>query len=140
MYISNEELFTHLYPEQAEAISECDDLHLLAAISGAVAQARGYLHKYDTNRIFSAMGEDRDPFLLIIIKDIAVWHFINIANPNIEFGIREKRYDDAIAWLKGVQKGDILPGFPLPENPDGSEANTTGFRIGSNPKRGNYIL
>ena len=140
MYITPDELFTHLYPEQVDAISECDDLHLIAAITGAISQAKGYLHKYDTKSIFSASGNKRDPFLLIIIKDIAVWHFINIANPNIDFSIREKRYDDAISWLKGVQRGDILPDLPTPVNPDGSDTNTTGFRIGSNPKRGNYIL
>ena len=139
MYITTNELFTHLYPEQVDAISEGDDLHLQTAIAGAISQVKGYLHKYNINRIFSQTGDNRDPFLLIIIKDIAVWHFINLTNTNIDLPLREKRFNDAIAWLKAVQKGDIIPDFPLPTLPDGSDLNTTGFRIGSNPKRSNHI-
>ena len=138
--ISNKELYTHLYPESVEAISGDNERFLTAAIKGAIVQAKGYLHKYDIKKVFAAKGSNRDDFLLIIIKDIAVWHYINIANPNIDFSIREKRYNDAVSWLKGVQKGDIIPDFPLPEDADGNERNTTGFRFGSNPKRGNYIL
>ena len=52
-----------------------------------------------------------------------------------EKGYREqRRYAAAIAWLKGVQKGDIVPDFPVPE-----EGDSEGIKIGSNPKRGNYI-
>jgi len=138
--ITNKELFTHLYPEQIAAISDDDHRYLTAAIKGAITQAKGYLHKYDLKKVFQKKGNSRDDFLVIILKDIAVWHYINIANPNIDLSIREKRYNDAIAWLRGVQKGDIIPDFPLPQDDDGNDQNTTGFRIGSNPKRGNYIL
>ena len=139
MFITNEELLTHLYPESIEAISGDDERSLTAAVKGAIVQAKGYLHKYDIQKVFGTTGDDRDPFLLIIIKDIAVWHYINIANPNIDFSVREKRLNDAVAWLKGVQKGDIIPDFPLPTNDDGTDQNTTGFRFGSNPKRRNHI-
>ena len=135
MFITNEEIFTHLYPEHIAAISDNDERFLTAAIKGAITQAKGYLHKYDAKKIFESEAADRDPFLLIIIKDIAVWHYINIANPNIDFSIREKRYNDAIAWLRGVQKGDIIPDFPVPTDDDGNKENNTGFRFGSNPKR-----
>jgi len=140
MYLCSKELPPHLYPESIAAISDGDNRQLIAAISAAVVQAKGYLHKYDIEKIFEAKGSRRDQFLILIIKDIAVWHYINIANPNIDFSIREKRYDDAISWLKGVQRGDIIPDFPLPSDDQGNDQNTTGFLIGSNPKRGNYII
>jgi hypothetical protein len=139
MFINNDELFTHLYPETVEAVSGSDERQLLFAIKGAIAEAKGYLHKYDLQKIFDAAGDDRDPLLLILVKDMSVWHYINIANPNVDFSVREKRYNDAIAWLKGVQKGDIVPELPLPEDENGNTEDTTGFRIGSNPKRSNYI-
>jgi phage gp36-like protein len=139
MYIDNSELFTHLYQETVEAISGSDERQLLSAVKGAVAEAKGYLHKYDVREIFGATGEDRDPLLLILIKDMAVWHYINIANPNVDFSVREKRYNDAIAWLKGVQKGDIVPELPVPEDADGNPENISGILFGSNPKRNNYI-
>lgn len=40
-----------------------------------------------------------------------------------------------IAWLKGAQRGDIIPGLPLSSNKEGNKENTTGFRFGSNPKQ-----
>lgn len=139
MYISIEELNSHLRDESIAAISGDDETILTMAVKGAEKEAKGYLAKYDTAAIFSATADDRDDLLLIWIKDMAVWHYINIANPGIDFTIRERRYNAAIAWLKGVQKGDIVPDFPLPVDELGEEENTSPFLIGSNPKRGNYI-
>ena len=139
MFTAPEEIFTHLYPEQVLAVSGEDERLLTMALQGAMVETKGYLHKYDIEKIFSASGDERDPLLLIFVKDIAVWHYMNIANPNIDFSVREKRYYAAVAWLKGVQKGDIVPDFPVPTGEDGQKENTGGFRIGSNPKRGNYI-
>lgn len=139
MYVTPEEIFTHLYEEQITAIQGDDERMLQMAVDGAIVEAKGYLHKYDLAKIFSETGDNRNPLLCIFIKDIAVWHYINIANPNIDFSIREKRYNATIAWLKGVQKGDIVPELPIPTDEEGNKENTTGFRFGSNPKRENYI-
>ncbi len=140
MYLNIDEIYTHLYEETVEAISGSDERLLLAAISGAIGEARGYLAAFDREKIFSKAGDDRDPLLLIWLKDIAVWHYINIARPAVDYDIRERRYNAAIAWLKGVQKGDIVPDFPRPVDPvTAAEENTTGIKFSSNTKRGNYI-
>lgn len=135
MYISIEELKTHLRDETIQAISGEDETFLTMAITGAESEAKGYLHKFDIASIWAKTGDLRDQLLCIWIKDIAVWHYINIANPGVDFAVRERRYLAAISWLKGVQKGDIIPvDFPLPELIDTSE-----MAIGSNPKRVNHI-
>jgi phage gp36-like protein len=140
MYLTADEIYTHLYEETIEAISGEDERLLLAAIKGAISEAKGYLHAYDISAIFAKTGVDRDDLLLIWLKDIAVWHYINIARPAVDFDVRERRYNAAIAWLKGVQKGDIVPDFPRPVDPEtNAETNSTGIQFGSNPKRGNYI-
>jgi len=140
MFVSAEEINTHLFPEQITAISGNDQTLLLAAIKGAEQEAKGYLHAYDINAVFNAAADARDQLLLIWVKDIAVWHYINIARPNVDYELRERRYNAAIAWLKGVQRGDISPGFPVPVDPEtGEDENTSPIKIGSNPKRGNYI-
>lgn len=140
MFVSANEIYTHLYEETIAAISGTDERLLLAAISGAISEAKGYLHAYDKDAIFDQTGEDRDALLLIWIKDIAVFHYINIARPAVDYELRERRYNAAIAWLKGVQKGDIVPDFPRPVNSETQmEENTTGFRFGSNPRRTNHI-
>lgn len=139
MFITTDEIYTHLFEETVTAISGEDETLLTAALTGAQAEAKGYLHAYDTDQIFSAAGDARDPLLLIWIKDIAVYHYINIANPAVNYEARERRYNAAIAWLKGVQKGSIVPDFPTKKSEDGLDENTTPFRLGSNPKRLNHI-
>jgi len=135
MYITLEELKTHLRDETIQAISGEDETLLTMAVTGAESEAKGYLHKFDLDVLFGKTGEQRDPLLCIWLKDIAVWHYINIANPGVDFAVRERRYLAAVSWLKGVQKGDIVPpGFPVPELIDTSEIS-----IGSNPRRGNHI-
>jgi len=139
MYISIEELNSHLRDETIQAISGEDETMLTMAIKGAEKEAKGYLHKYDTAAIFTATGDDRDDLLLIWMKDIAVWHYINIANPGVDFAVRERRYMAAINWLKAVQKGDIVADFPLPTDEAGAEIDTTPIMIGSNPRRTQHI-
>jgi phage gp36-like protein len=139
MYISTNELNSHLRDETKQAIEGVETTLLTMAIKGAESEAKGYLHKYDIEALFAKTGAERDDLLLIWLKDIAVWHYINIANPGVDYAVRERRYEAAIAWLKGVQKGDIVPDFPLPVDEDGEEENTSPFLIGSNLKRGNYI-
>jgi len=132
--VSTSEIFTHLFSETVQAISDGDDRLLQMAIDAAIAEAKGYLHRYDVVKIFAVAGDDRNPLLVYWIKDIAVWHYINIANPGVDWKVRELRYNAAIAWLRGVQRGDIVPDLPAVEN-----TNTTGWSIGSNPKRVQHI-
>jgi len=139
MFLTSEEIFTHLYPETITAISGDDDRLLTAAISGGQAEAKGYLHAFDTDAIFNASEESRDALLLIWVKDIAVWHYINIANPSVDYEAKERRYNSAIAWLKGVQKGSIVPDFPVRIDATGAVENNTQFRFSSNPRRNQHI-
>lgn len=136
MYIELTELATHMYDESIEAISGDDETILTAAIDGAISEAKGYLHKFNIADIFTATGSDRNALLLIFVKDIAVWHYIALANPGIEYGKREKRYNAAIAWLKGVQAGMIVPDLPKAEIAEGEFAE---LAYGSNTKRDNHI-
>lgn len=139
MFITPEEIYTHLFEETVAAISGEDQTLLLAALTGAQAEAKGYLHAFDTDAIFTATGESRDAMLVIWVKDIAVFHYINIANPAVNYEARERRYNAAIAWLKGVQKGRIIPDLPVKTSTSGESENATQYRFGSNPKRSNHI-
>jgi phage gp36-like protein len=136
MFITKEELNTHLYDEQLTAIAGDDDTLITAAIDGAVAEAKGYLHKYDKAVIFAKVGTERNALLVIFVKDIAVWHFINLCNAGTDFKVRQDRYKAAIDWLKSVQAGDVVPDLELPAPVEGVSG---GYAWGSLPKRGNHI-
>ncbi len=134
MYIIPEELTTHLGADQIEAISDGDSTMLQAAIDAAVAEAKGYLTAYDSAAELSKSGTDRNALLVIFIKDIAVWHFINICHVNTSLELRQDRYERAIAWLKAVQKGEVKP--DLSELPTDRQAAIITYS--SNTKRNNH--
>ena len=139
-FITPEELKTHLYKENVDVISREDKTIITAAIDAAVQEAWGYLGAFDRDRIFSEKGEARNPLLLIFVKDIAVWHFINLCNAGTDLELRQDRYDRAISWLRQVQKGEVTPCLPVTDNDNDGKPDTAGqYLSGSNPKRSQHF-
>ncbi len=135
-FITPEELETHLYKENIEVISRQDDTILTAAIDAAVQEAYGYLGAFDRERIFTAQEEERNALLLIFVKDIAVWHFVNLCNAGTDLQLRQDRYERAVAWLRQVQKGELSPFLPVIDEDNDGRPDTAGEYIyGSNQKR-----
>jgi len=134
-YVTIEEIKTHLYEEQVDVITSGDNTILQSAIDAAISEAKGYLRAFDIATEFSKTGDARNSLLIIFLKDIAVWHFVNICNVNTDLGLRMERYKRAIDWLKAVQKGDVVPDLEaLPE-----DKQTGVILFNSNPKRDNHF-
>ena len=138
MYITVDELKTHLYQENVDIMTGSDATILTAAIDGAVQEAKGYLAAYDREAIFAASGDQRNALLLIFIKDIAVWHFVNLCNAGSELKLRQDRYDRAVDWLKAVQKGAVAPDLPAAVD-DSGVATGDIIKFGSNTKRNQHF-
>ncbi len=141
MFITAAELNTHLYGEVTIEIDRDTVAIANEAINSAIAEASGYLSAYDRTAIFAATGAARNASLLTFIKDIAVWHFIQLANPGIDLALRQDRYEKAIKWFDKVQSGKVVPELPYPA-PDLDPAGNpiipeTYMRWGSNKKRQN---
>lgn len=137
MFLSPEEMKTHLYAENIDIISRGDDEIMMAAIDAATAEAKGYLGAYDRTAIFNMSGNDRNTLLLMFIKDMATWHFLVLCNAGTKLELRKERYDRAISWLKAVQKGDVTPDLPTTEAETGSGSGI--IKFGSNPQRGQHF-
>lgn len=116
-YLTSAEINTHLYGGVVTEINRGDATILQAAIDAAIAEASGYLTAYDLVAIFAAVGALRNPILLLYIKDITVWHYIQLANPAVEMELRLKRYERAIEFLQGIQSGKVNPALPYPAAP-----------------------
>lgn len=139
-FITPEELKTHLYKENIDVISREDETILTAAIDAAVQEAYGYLGAYNRDKIFSAAGSERNALLLIFVKDIAVWHFINLCNAGTDLQLRQDRYERAISWLRQVQKSEVRPNLPvIDEDGDGKPDTAGDYIYGSNPKRDQHF-
>lgn len=140
-FLTPEELGTHLYRENIEVIARHDETILLAAIDTAIAEAYGYLGAYDREVIFNTVGDKRNALLLTFVKDIAVWHFVCLSNAGTEMQLRQDRYENAIAWLKAVQKAEIKPNLPILDDTDndGKPDGIGEYIYGSNPKRSQHF-
>ncbi|MBX6361259.1 MAG: DUF1320 family protein [Acidobacterium ailaaui] len=135
-YLTPDELKTHIYDEAASIISRGDETLLQTAIDEAIAEAKAYLTAYDTETIFTASGSERNPILLLYVKDIAIWHFLAVCNAGVELALREDRYNKAISFLQGVQSGKINPDLPLKQSTTSDVYIKFGTII---PPRNNYF-
>lgn len=135
MYLPIDELKTHAYDEEIGAVIRNDETIALAAIDTAIEYATSKLMKhYNTTAIFSAEGTARNPLVLKIVKDIAVWELLALANPSIDYPDKKFRYEQAVDWLKAVYKG--MPAN-LPKVEEKTTDNTS-FKYQSNPPRTNH--
>ena len=135
-FLTPEELETHLYKENIDTISRNDDTIITAAIDAAVQEAWGYLGAFDRERIFASQGNERNPLLLIFVKDIAVWHYVNLCNAGTDLELRQNRYERAVSWLRQVQKGEVTPSLPVADEDNDGKPDAAGeYLFGSNPRR-----
>lgn len=116
-FIEKTDFESSIHIEILDAITRGEDSVWQKAVAAAITEMSGYLNaRYDTAVIFAAAAEQRNPVILLFAKDIALYHAHSVHNPQKIPDIRVKRYDDAIAWLKGVNRQEINPpGLPVPE-------------------------
>lgn len=92
---------------------------ILKAEKFAISQIRKYIGgRYDCNTLFSATGDDRDDYIIMITIDIAIYHLWSKKAPKQTPEHRKIRYDDALAWLTSVGSGETptdLPQLPTDE-------------------------
>ncbi len=135
-FLTTDEMKTHVFPYLTAALDPNDEGHLDTAISAAIAEAKSYCSRYDLNSLFGVSGNSRDLMLLRWVKDIAKWHFIALANPEIDYDDALLRYEKALTQLGQVQSGKLVPeGWPLAVQP--KHASKSVFMT-SNPKRKNH--
>lgn len=132
-FLTTQDLLQAIYEEELTAITRGNPVIAQAAIDTAEEEVQSYLLKdYDAEAIFSQTLTDRSALLVTICTDIAVWRLIALSNPSIYYEDREKRYEQAIDWLKAVARGTIQTALPKKTT---DLATTDSSRWGSNPKK-----
>jgi phage gp36-like protein len=122
MFLNIEELKTVMYDYQLSEIVEDDNTIAEMAIQAAIEEVKSYLcGRYDMNRAFSAKGNERNPLILEITKDVALWQIIRLSNPDIIHERVKDRYDRAIDWLDKVARGLISPTLPVVQDEQGGD-------------------
>ncbi len=80
----------------------------------AMEEAAGYLRsRYDIEKIYSQEGDARNAQLVQVIASLSLYQMAFQLPGKTAFSQRQIQYENAISWLKGVQKGSISPNLPL---------------------------
>ncbi|MEQ1677975.1 MAG: phage protein Gp36 family protein [Chitinophagaceae bacterium] len=141
-YLVEADLKTHVYAEVITEITRSDNTIVPIAIAEAIGTAKGYLSRFNRTKLFdpAATGYVADAQLLAAVKDICVWRCIRLANPNLSIEMARTNYEDAIAWLKDVQKGTADPeGWPYAtDDADTERTEGSGVSLSTNTKRSNH--
>lgn len=136
-FIDKKDYDATVHTEIIDSLTRKDDTIVEICEDRSIDQMKSYLSgRYDTDAIFKARGNDRLPLVLMMCLDISVYHIYCVGNPQKLSQMRKDRYDRAIEWLKGVQKGQItISGAPLKED----SSNASEYQMKSNPKRRNHF-
>lgn len=122
MFLTKDDFKAVCDPQTLEVIDQTDDENLQRAISYAQEEVASYLRsRYNITQAYQAEQSDRNPQLVMILCDVALYHLVAWLPKRIGFDIREVRYNNAISWLKDVQAGKASPDLPLLTNEQGEE-------------------
>nr|DAJ29974.1 MAG TPA: Protein of unknown function (DUF1320) [Caudoviricetes sp.] len=147
MFAIIEDLKNNIYQYQTEQITQGDESIILQGLRTAESEVRSYLvfnsqkkyldgrPHYDTNKIFSARGQERNALILNLVLTVAKWHIIQLSNVDILFETAKERYDRAIAYLEKLSKGEVnLFDLPIIPEKEQEEKGVLPFRMGSRTK------
>ena len=100
----------------------------------ALAEVKSYLvQKYDMPLEYSQTGTSRSLQVVMAVVDISLYILHSRIAPTNIPELRQKRYEQTIAWLKNCAKGMVTPALtPIDITTTGSK-----FRFGSYPQQPN---
>lgn len=132
MYIEINEMTTVINRYQIYQMVDQDESIIQSCINAAIKRVSGYLGtNYDVEKIFTAVGDDRDPDILEITKRVALWNLCQRQNIDIIYDRVREVYDRDIKYLEGLAQGKIYSSLPKIQI-DGKPA--TSIRCGSRTK------
>lgn len=141
-YLVQADLKTHIYSELITEIQRSDTDITATAINEAIAMAKGYLSRFNITKLFDdgnvSFVDDKQ--LLSVVKDITVYKLIKLSNPNLMVDEMRIRFEEAIAWLKDVQRGVVdPPGWPYKDDDADTDTDeAAAIQYLSNDKRSNH--
>lgn len=131
MFLTPEDYKVVIGTTALNVTTQTDNENRERAEAEAIEEISGYLRpKYDTDAIFTAEGKNRNPHMVMITCDVALYHLTSSTPQKMGMEIRKERYDRAIQWLEDVQSGKVVPNLPHKVDEQGNSA--TPIYCGSN--------
>ena len=145
MLVTIEELGkTSLYPEIIATITRGDNEAVNLQLSAAEEYVKSFLFKYDLNAIFgTASTAPTHPSELVkkIVKIIASYYLVRMANPNVDIELFRKDFEDAVDILRNLRDSNNNSGLPYATDDTTTEVDESNPDTywNSNPKRSNFF-
>lgn len=139
MFIISTDLSTAIYPEIKQAISRSSDIVVLTACKTAEKEIEDSLgRRYLIRPELEKTGDARDPLLVMIGRDIAVYHLYALTE-SLPAKI-VKRYDDAVRVLNDYASGEkTLTGIPAAPEPEATTPDGKLIGYGGRPPRATLL-
>ena len=103
----------------------------LKAETAAIEEIASYLRsRYDTDRVFSAVGDCRNSMVVQCAVNISLWFMVHRLPQNMGHERRECLYNDAIKWLRDVQSSKATPDVPVYIDENGTSDTHNPIRTG----------
>lgn len=114
LYLTQNDLDLQLKPALQQQLTGGSSTLPEEAENVALAQVRSYLAGlYDVDTLYAQTGADRHPMLVQVVASIALHHLFARVNPANLPSHHRQRYDEAIAWLEAVVRGERTAGLPV---------------------------
>jgi len=127
-FITDEDYKVVVGEQALKILSQASEDNRANAEAEAQEEISGYLRpKYDTERIFSAEGDERNRLIVMRTCDIALYHLSASMPQKMGSEIRKERYERAVKWLEGVESGKIVPDLPLAVDSGGETFGVISF-------------
>ena len=134
MYFTVEDLKKGIFGEVLQAVVRDED-NAQTAIDDAIHEVSSYLTaRYDLDKEFQKTESARCAMVVKLIRDIALYNCYSINNPVGMPETRRKKYEDAIAFLRQVQREKTALDLPRLQ---GEQSPSNFVAFGSNKKRQN---
>ena len=133
MFLTLEDYSSVCDEYELQQITQNDETRLTAE-AAALEQISSYLrHRYDMDRVFSAVDAERNAMLVQVAVNISLWLMIHRLPQSMGHERRECLYNDSVKWLRDIQAGKASPNLPLYQTPDGDDDARNPVRYGSMP-------
>lgn len=138
MYVEIEDFSSLIDTKSFQVSMQDKEENLNASITQAIEEASGYLRsRHDMELVFATTGTERNSKLVQVIADITLYNLISWLPAKLASEIRIIRYENAVKWLKDVQKGVILLNLPVAGTTTGEQEEHQGIQFGSMQKNTN---
>lgn len=124
MYIEEIDFTTLADQDDINMITGADASKRERALMMGMEEVRSYTRtRYRIDQEFAKTGDARNDYMMMIVLDLTLYHLFSMLSPRMGMETREKRYEAAISWLKGVRDRKSDPGIPSLDDPEEGGTN-----------------